>query len=89
MDNTRQRVVDIRVLAYKNLQDGRPWGFDIYMCPGCEYGRKRLQAKMKLSCPSCGFTRRGIACPKWVYLARGEKLWEGAVQVTAVSRTCE
>ena len=87
INNTRQRVVDTRVLAYNNLQDGRPWGFDIYRCPGCEgpayniifhcdgkqfYGRKWLQTKMKLTCLSCGFTRRGIACPEWVNLAGGE-----------------
>jgi hypothetical protein len=31
-DNTRQRVVHSRVLAYSNFRDGRPWGLDIYRC---------------------------------------------------------
>jgi hypothetical protein len=31
-NNTRERVVDSRVLAYSNLQDGRPWGLDVFRC---------------------------------------------------------
>ncbi|KAG1790116.1 uncharacterized protein HD556DRAFT_1242910, partial [Suillus plorans] len=36
-DNTRDRVVHTRVLAYSNFKDARPWGFDIYRCsnPTC------------------------------------------------------
>ncbi|KAG2337135.1 hypothetical protein BDR05DRAFT_895685, partial [Suillus weaverae] len=35
--NTRERVVDTRVLAYSNFKDARPWGLDIYQCsnPSC------------------------------------------------------
>jgi hypothetical protein len=31
-NNTRERVVDTRVLAYSNLKDGRPWGLDSFRC---------------------------------------------------------
>ncbi|KAG1717420.1 hypothetical protein EDB19DRAFT_1653683, partial [Suillus lakei] len=31
-NNTRERVVDSRVLAYSNLRDGRPWGLDVFRC---------------------------------------------------------
>lgn len=31
-DKVRRRVVKTRVLAYSNLNDGRPWGLDIYRC---------------------------------------------------------
>lgn len=31
-DNVRRRIVNTRVLAYSNLKDGRPWGFDTYRC---------------------------------------------------------
>ncbi|KAG1761766.1 hypothetical protein EV702DRAFT_1206974, partial [Suillus placidus] len=36
-DDTRDRVVNTRVLAYSNFKDARPWGFDIYRCsnPTC------------------------------------------------------
>lgn len=35
--DTRERVVDTRVLAYSNFKDARPWGLDIYRCsnPAC------------------------------------------------------
>jgi hypothetical protein len=37
-DNSRQRIVHTRVLAYSNFRDGRPWGLDIYRCsnPSCD-----------------------------------------------------
>lgn len=31
-DKVRRRIVNTRVLAYSNLKDGRPWGFDTYRC---------------------------------------------------------
>ncbi|KAG1720421.1 uncharacterized protein EDB91DRAFT_1064873 [Suillus paluster] len=31
-NNTQQRVVDTRVLAYSNFPDARPWGLDMYRC---------------------------------------------------------
>jgi hypothetical protein len=31
-NNTRERVIDTRVLAYSNLKDGRPWGLDMFRC---------------------------------------------------------
>ncbi|KAG1860970.1 hypothetical protein F4604DRAFT_1684242, partial [Suillus subluteus] len=30
--NTRERVVNTRLLAYSNFKDARPWGLDIYQC---------------------------------------------------------
>jgi hypothetical protein len=37
-DKVTRRVVEARVLAYSNLDDGRPWGLDIYRClnPQCQ-----------------------------------------------------
>ncbi|KAG2107604.1 hypothetical protein DEU56DRAFT_750174, partial [Suillus clintonianus] len=37
-NNTRERVVDSRVLAYSNLLDGRPWGLDIFRCLNAKCG---------------------------------------------------
>jgi hypothetical protein len=31
-DNIPHRVVEARLLAYSNLEDGRPWGLDSYRC---------------------------------------------------------
>ncbi|KAG1724836.1 hypothetical protein EDD22DRAFT_789835, partial [Suillus occidentalis] len=35
-DNVPHRVVEARLLAYSNLDDGRPWGLDIYRCLNAE-----------------------------------------------------
>lgn len=39
-DNKRERVVETRVLAYSNIKDARPWGFDIYQCGNVKCGAR-------------------------------------------------
>jgi hypothetical protein len=38
--DTRERVVDTRVLAFSNFRDARPWGLDIYQCPNPACGTR-------------------------------------------------
>jgi hypothetical protein len=87
-DNTRQRIVDTRLLAYSNFKDARPWGLDIYQCccgarahdmvfhaDGKQFfGRKWLKTKMKTTCMRCGQMRKQIETPSWVHLCDAENL---------------
>ncbi|OJA20362.1 hypothetical protein AZE42_07311 [Rhizopogon vesiculosus] len=81
---TRKRSVDTRVIAYSNLKDGRPWGFDIYQCRMCNepahnlifhpdgkqfYGKEWLQTKMKYRCLKCKAYIRRIPTPSWIHVA--------------------
>lgn len=80
-DGKMERIVRSRMLALADLQNGRPWGLDLYRCHSCQGsaqdisfkadgkqapGRNWLQNAIQYSCFRCKHAARKLHCPAWV-----------------------
>lgn len=81
----RKCTVNMRLLTYNNLKDGRPWGLDIFWCWNVQcqapaynmifhvHGKQWVETKIKYTCLQCCMIQKGIPCSSWIHAVRSQK----------------